>query len=108
MPMSKRIPPLSFRLSVTQKNKANKIIENVMGERDIVKGDALEYILDKYNDMLLDGKVSPDEYIPPNIQDVLLSVDCDFIEWLDETFYCLEKYHKSKKKDILGLSLIHI
>lgn len=94
----------SFRLSNSQIEKANSVFEIISKEKSLSKGDCLEYILDKYNEMLLNGKVSPDEYIPPNINETLISVNCDYIEYLDETFYCLEKYFKTKKKDILGIS----
>jgi hypothetical protein len=81
------------------------VIGKIADEKGLTKGDCLEYLIDKYESILLDGKVKPDEYIPPNIKDTLIDVDCSYIEFIseDDTFYCLEKYHKTKKKDVLGI-----
>lgn len=77
-------------------------MENIGEEKGFNKAEALEYIVDAYNNMLLEGKVKPDEYIPPDIQDVLNSINCDYLLF-DGKFFCLERYHNKKERDIIGI-----
>jgi len=61
-------------------------------------------VYDQYTANLLEGKVDSEDYIPPNVQDVILSIDCEYMQYTDETFYCLEKFGKQKKKNLLAIA----
>ena len=76
-------------------------MESLAEEKDFNKAEALEHVVDAYNKMLLEGKVKPDDYIEPDIQDVLNSIKCDYLLF-DGKFFCLERYHKKKERDIIG------
>ena len=78
-----------------------------MKEKSINKSDAFMFVIDWYNRENLKGSISPDEYIPPNVQDTLNTIrselGCNYIQFVDEGFYCLEKMSNTKKKIPLGI-----
>jgi len=93
---------INFRVNESQVKFINDIIDKTILEKGLPnKGDALYYICEKHSNMKI-GNVSG-EYIKPNVRETLLDIDCDYIEYENETFYCLEKAHKTKKKDNLGI-----
>jgi len=91
----------SVKVNDSQKQLINNILEKVVIEKGFNKGDSFIYILESFSNIDI-GNVSG-EYIKPNVRDVLQSVDCDYIEYSDELFWCLEKAHKTKKKDNIGI-----
>jgi len=76
-----------------------------MQEKGLKKSDAFMFVIDWYNKERLSGSISPDEYIPPNVQDALSRIkrNCGYIQFVDEGFYCLEKMVTTKKKQPLGI-----
>jgi len=87
----------------SQKEKANKIIEDVKNKRNITKSDALEFILDAYDVQESKGEFDSQDYIPPSIMDAIREIACEYLQYQDETFLCLENFHKTKKKHMLGI-----
>ena len=69
---------------------------------------ACVYIINEYDRQMLEGNVNSDEYIPPNVMDTMRNIECDFLQFTEDTFYCLEKFVKTKKKDILGIEPLEI
>jgi len=94
---------LSFKIGQAQKDKANIIIKKVQKEKSITKGDALEYILDAYDIQSTTGEFNQEDYIPPSVMDALRQIACEYLQYVEETFLCLEHFHKSKKKHMLGI-----
>jgi len=90
----------STRLNKEQKDKINKTLERIAEEKEFTKSQSLIYIVDSFSKMQLGD--STNEPVTINIRETLLDIDCDYIEYSDETFWCLEKTHKTKKKDELG------
>jgi len=66
------------------------------------KGEALEYVFDAYLKIISDIKIEPHKYIEQDIKDVLETINCDYLLY-DGKFYCLEKYHKTKERDVIGI-----
>jgi len=94
---------LSFRLNSLDKERAESIIKTISDKRKLSKPDSFIYLLDDYNKrILLDGKTNVD-YIPPNISDVLNSINCDYLVFRDDLFQCFEDYHKKKDTYSIGI-----
>jgi hypothetical protein len=79
------------------------VIDRIAEEKDILKGDSLEYVIDKYNQLSTKGEVDHEDYIAPTIIETMKDIDCDYIQYLDDTFYCLERFENRRKKDALGV-----
>ena len=94
---------LAFRVTDSLKEKANKILKQVQKERSIRKVDALEFILDAFDKASIDSTFNQEDYIPPSIMDALREVACEYLQYAEETFLCLEHFHKTKKKHMLGI-----
>ena len=92
----------SVRITKSVKDKIENCLVKIAEDTGFKKGKALEYVFDAYIQMLLEGKAKPDEYIEPDIQDVLTSINCDYLLY-DGKFFCLERYHNKKERDIIGI-----
>jgi len=88
------------KLNKPQKETINLVFERVAEKNDLTKSETLVYIVDAFSKMQLGNTTN--EPVTFNIRETLLDIDCDYIEYSDETFWCLEKTHKTKKKDELG------
>jgi len=93
---------INFRINESQKQLITNTLERVAKEKGFNKGDSLLYIVESFSKMQLGDKTN--EPVNLNIRETLLDIDCDYIEFSDETFWCLEKAHATKKKDTLGVN----
>jgi len=94
---------LGFKVTDSLKAKANKILKKIQKDRGIRKVDALEFVLDAYDIQTSKGEFETDDYIPPSVMDALREIACEYLQYAEETFLCLENFHKSKKKHMLGI-----
>lgn len=92
---------VGFKISIPQKALCNKIIERVMKEKSLEKGDAFVYILQQYENMKIDNKSG--DYVAPNVRDVLTQIKsrCGYLSFRNDVFYCLETMAKKKESTLL-------
>lgn len=95
--------PISFRVSPHQKKFINKVLKKVIDDKSLSKPDSLYHVVEVYDKQQSKGSTNPDDFIASNIRDAIRNIECNYLQFTDETFYCLEKFNKSKKKDILGI-----
>jgi len=76
------------------------VFERVAEKNNLTKSETLVYIVESFSNMQLGDATN--EPVTINIRETLLTIDCDYIEYSNEKFWCLEKTHKTKKKDELG------
>ena len=74
-----------------------------MKEKGFKKSDALMYILDAFEKQSTKGAFNEEDYIPPSVMDALREIACEYLQYAEETFLCLEHFHKTKKKHMLGI-----
>lgn len=91
---------LSFRVSESEKEYANGLIEAIAEQEDMNKSESLIEILRRYERSLIDDKTN-ENWVPPNVSQVLKTIDCEFLKFYDQDFVCLEKYHSTKKPVLL-------
>ena len=94
---------LAFKVSSVQKDYLNKVIKKIQKEKGLTKGDSLHFIVDHFDKELYKGAVDKQDFLPPNVMDAIRDIECNFLQFSEDTFYCLEKFAISKKKDILGI-----
>lgn len=94
---------LTVRMGSIQKEKINSVLKNLMDKKSFSKGDALEFISDAYDVQSTEGAFNEEDYIPPSIMDALREIACEYLQYAEETFLCLEHFHKTKKKHMLGI-----
>jgi len=93
---------LTIRAEDSKLKDINNVIDETILEKGFSnKGDAIHYITVSYKKMKNDNVSG--EYIAPNARETLLDIDCEYIIFQDETFYCLDKTHESKKKADIGM-----
>ena len=98
--MSTSTSSWTCKLNKNQKEMINLVFERIAKKNDLTKSETLVYIVDSFSKMQLGDTTS--EPVTLNIRETLLDIDCDYIQYSNEIFWCLEKAHKTKKKDELG------
>ncbi len=94
---------ITVRMGSNQKKKINATLKNLMELKSFSKGDALEFITDAYDLDTSKGAFNQEDFIPPSIMDAIREVACEYLQYMEETFLCLEHFHKTKKKHMLGI-----
>lgn len=99
------LPTLSFKVeSQRDKDLANDIIEEYAKSNKLNKGEAVIHLLVRFQEQLEGGQIEG-AYVPPNVQEVLDEVrhklGCQFLKFMENDFYCLEKIAKTKKPVML-------
>ncbi len=94
---------LGFKVTGSLKKKINKILKKVQDDKGVRKVDALEFIIDAYDKASIESSFNEEDFIPPSIMDALREIACEYLQYMEETFLCLEHFHKTKKKHMLGI-----
>lgn len=90
---------LNFRLTTSQKEFANRIIDRLNKEKSLNKSDAFVYVFKQYEDNIISNKSG--EYIAPNVRDVLEQIKCGYIGFINDAFYCRETMAKKREPTLL-------
>jgi len=97
--MSQQPKVLSIRLPENQTETINKMIDEYSKEKGVTKGEALYQLLIESRIKKPEDRVFEPEENPSNI------VGCNFLNLIENNFYCFENLHRTKIGKQLGESL---
>jgi hypothetical protein len=93
---------ISFKVSDIEKEQIDTYFDEIMNKLNLNKGEAFVYIVEEHQKNQIEKKVNPSDYIPPNVQDVLRNIQCKYLLFDEESFYCLENFERKKERQLLN------